>query len=89
MKKPKLPKRWKPDHACLRTGGEHLKLGVFDYGNNGESICLFVGDPPGDVHVSISTSYATAPRFHNKRSTMIRAVEIAAIHAGLVEDRDA
>ena len=86
MTKPKLPKRWKRDGSCVYTGGEHLKLGRFNYGNNGESICLFIGDPPGDVHVAISTGYAMPLRLNNRR--IVRAVELAAIHAGLVEDRE-
>jgi hypothetical protein len=87
MKKPKLPKRWKKDTAQLWTGGPLLRLGVFDYGSSGESVCLFVGEPPRNLQVAIRSAFKTAPRLR-PRNRMIRAVELAAIHAGLVEDRD-
>ncbi|MBN1774511.1 MAG: hypothetical protein JXB32_24840 [Deltaproteobacteria bacterium] len=87
-KLPKLPKKWKKAGREIWTGGPLLKLGVFDYGSIGESVCMFVGDPSRDLQVAIRSAFKTAPRLR-PRNRMIRAVELAAIHAGLVEDRDA
>ncbi len=88
MKKPKLPKRWIGLKWGTITKGDHPKIGAWrqcdgigrtsDYNSvalhlrHDEFPCVIVNDSTNRVALS----------------RLVRAVELAAIHAGLVEDRD-
>ncbi len=87
MKKPKLPKRWERRFYGISTASDELSLAAWEYGGKSSSVVLYAGKIERAIHVSISSG-ATGPEIRPTRK-IIRAIELAAIHAGLVEDRDA
>lgn len=86
MKKPKLPKRWKRRILGVSTASDELSLAAWEHSGKSSSVVLYVGKIGRAIHVSIS-SETTGPEIRPTRK-IIRAVELAAIHAGLVEDRE-
>jgi len=86
MTKPKLPKKWKRRVLGVSTAGDELSLAHWTHNGKSSSVVLYVGKIGHAIHVSIS-SETTGPGIRPTQK-MIRAVELAAIHAGLVEDRD-
>ncbi len=86
MTKPKLPKRWPRRIHGIATANDDLSLAFWQHSGKSSSVVLYVGKIGHAIHVSIS-SETTGPEIRPTRK-IVRAVELAAIHAGLVEDRD-
>lgn len=86
--KPKLPKKWKRQYGTQRAElSAPIVLCVLTGAYGGECIELRIGTAPSVIAVGIETFGKDGTRLHNIRR-LVRAVELAAIHAGLVEDRD-
>lgn len=87
MKKPKLPNRWPRRILGISTVNDDLSLAFWDHGGRATSVVLYIGPTGHELQVSIYSG-AEGPGVR-PTAKIVRAVEIAAIHAGLVEDRDA
>ena len=87
MTKPKLPKRWPRRIHGLSTADNDLSLGFWQHGGKADTVVLYVGKIGHEIQVSILSAFC-GPGVKPTRK-IVRAVELAAIHAGLVEDRDA
>lgn len=86
MKKPKLPKRWKRRIHGVATASDDLSLAFWEHTGGLTTVVLYVGPVGHEIQVSIY-SFADGPGVKPTQK-IVRAVELAAIHAGLVEDRD-
>ncbi|MDD3983702.1 MAG: hypothetical protein PHU54_07160 [Candidatus Omnitrophica bacterium] len=86
MKKPKLPKRWKRRIHGVSFASDDLSLSFWEHGGKATTVVLYIGRVGHEIQVSIYSG-AEGPGVRPTRK-IIRAVELAAIHAGLVEDRE-
>jgi hypothetical protein len=86
MTKPKLPKRWARRIHGVSTASDDLSLAFWEHGGKATAVVLYTGRVGHEIQVSIYSG-AEGPGVLPTRKS-IRAVELAAIHAGLVEDRD-
>lgn len=87
MKKPKLPKKWRRRVLGISTASDELSLAHWTHDGKSRSVVLYVGNVGHEIQVSIYSG-VLGPEVRPTQK-VIRAVELAAIHAGLVEDRDA